>query len=247
MNRFINIIFTKKKTSLPYIFEFLLLFSAVFLGFLVENYREQLEKENKAKSYIQGVIGDVNFDQQNELQVSEDLDSYGALFLDINKSIDSLMADGNLGDFYKLLKPLSSGYKDYHPIKSSYSQLSNGGFALISDLNIVDSINSFYSKMEYIEYSLNIFSERVKAFQNSQLMWFNGVKAQRFINDDAQVALSEPLSSFVFSESERDINTYFIMTRTVGRNALQISTSLKSLHESGNQLKQFLKSKLEDY
>lgn len=247
MNKWVKIIFARKPKALPYVFEFLLLFLAVFLGFLAENYREDIEKTNKAKSYINGVISDVEIDSKNQLKVSEDIVRYGGLFTDINKSIDSLMTYGNLGDFYKLLKPLSSGYKDYHPINSSYSQLKNGGFSLITDLAIVDSINLYYNEIEYIEYSLKIFSERVKAFQNSQLMWFNAMKAQRMINDSVKLALNTPLSSFVFPESERDINTYFIMTRSVGQNALSISASIKALHERGQRLRQFLKKELQNY
>lgn len=246
MKQFIKSILSKRRRALPYIFEFLLLFLAVYLGFLAESYREGYEKSNKAKSYINGVINDVEIDQKEQVKVSEDLKRYSGVLSDLHKSLDSLLLDGNMRKFIGLIKPLSDGYKVYRPIKSSYSQLSNGGFSLIKDPSIVDSINLYYNEIEHLESNFVLFKERVKAFQEAQLGWFNWYQAQRLINYSLNLALETPVKRFVFPNSEKEINTYFIMTRSVAMNAQQISKTLESINKRGIRLSKFLRRKLKD-
>ncbi len=244
MKQFIKSILTKRRRALPYLFEFLLLFLAVYLGFLAESYRESYEKSNKAKSYINGVINDLEIDQKEQLNVSEDLKRYSGVLSDLHKSLDSLLLDGNMRKFIGLIKPLSDGYKVYRPIKSSYSQLSNGGFALIRDPSIIDSINLYYNEIEHLESNFILFAERVKAFQDAQLGWFNWYEAQKQINDSLDLALKTPVKRFVFPNSEKDINNYFIMTRSVAMNAQSISETLESINKRAQRISQFLRKKL---
>src|SRR5215217_2135377 len=50
---------THKKKWGEYVLEFFMLFLAVFLGFLVENYRESLVNEEKELHYMQNMVADL--------------------------------------------------------------------------------------------------------------------------------------------------------------------------------------------
>ena len=51
-----------KKSWKSYFWEFLMLFLAVFCGFLAENYRETLVNKEKAQHYIQNMVADLKAD-----------------------------------------------------------------------------------------------------------------------------------------------------------------------------------------
>ena len=51
-----------KREWTSYIKEFIMLFLAVFTGFLAENYRENLSDQQKEKEYIHSLVKDVELD-----------------------------------------------------------------------------------------------------------------------------------------------------------------------------------------
>ena len=53
---------THKKKWGEYLLEFFMLFLAVFLGFLAENYRESLVNKEKEKHYMENLVGDLRAD-----------------------------------------------------------------------------------------------------------------------------------------------------------------------------------------
>src|SRR5678815_2977706 len=53
---------THKKKWGEYLLEFFMLFLAVFLGFLVENYRETLVNKEKEHHYMQNMVADLKTD-----------------------------------------------------------------------------------------------------------------------------------------------------------------------------------------
>lgn len=48
-----------------YFLEFLMLFLAVFLGFMADGYREKLNEHKREKDYIQSLISDITLDREN--------------------------------------------------------------------------------------------------------------------------------------------------------------------------------------
>ena len=61
-----------------YFWEFLMLFLAVFCGFLAENYRETLVNKEKAHHYIQNMVADLKADTA-DLNFLFTISSYGAI------------------------------------------------------------------------------------------------------------------------------------------------------------------------
>src|SRR5215831_14441604 len=55
---------TERKRLKHYLFEFLMLFLAVFAGFLAENFREHQVELQREKQYIRSLIADLKNDQQ---------------------------------------------------------------------------------------------------------------------------------------------------------------------------------------
>lgn len=67
-----------------YLFEFFMLFFAVFLGFLAENQREHIVEHNRAKAYAKSLLKDLQSD-------TTDINKAAAYELKTNSMIDSLV------------------------------------------------------------------------------------------------------------------------------------------------------------
>jgi len=137
---------TARKKWTHYFWEFLMLFLAVFCGFLAENYRETIINKEKAHHYIQNMVADlkadtadVNFAIYYNQLWSDHLDS--ALQVPIER-----LKDINTQDtFYYHFLPYYCWIQIFIQNDNTITQLKAGGFNLIRDEKVVDSINLVYN------------------------------------------------------------------------------------------------------
>ena len=141
-----------------YIFEFFMLFLAVFCGFLAENYREQMVENRQENQYIQSLIADLKSDQevlsQHMLEVKLGLSMMDSLINILNSP--SKIAR-NTGQLYYLarvaprLRPLSINNRTFEQLKNS------GNFRLIRQLNVSNTIMTYYEilPLEHLLESIN--------------------------------------------------------------------------------------------
>lgn len=134
-----------KKRFKEYFLEFLMIFLAVTLGFFAENIREMIGNREKEKHFIANLTADLQVDtaelvrniNYNGLE-SDMLDSAIKIPLDRLANIttqDSFFHDVFL--YYSYVPTFSSSM-------NTISELRAGGFNVIHDQSIVDSINSIY-------------------------------------------------------------------------------------------------------
>ena len=137
---------THKKKWPEYLLEFFMLFFAVFLGFIAENIRETFVNKEKAHHYIQNMVADLKADTA-DLSFSiyyqqlwcEHLDS--ALQLPIDR-----LKDINTQDtFYYHFLPFYCWIQTFIQNDNTIIQLKTGGFNLIGNEKVVDSINLVYN------------------------------------------------------------------------------------------------------
>ena len=135
-----------KKSWKSYFWEFLMLFLAVFCGFLAENFRETLVNKEKAQHYIQNMVADLkadtadaNFAIYYQQLWCNHLDS--ALQVPIDR-----LKDINTQDtfFYHFL-PFYCWMQPFIQNDNTITQLKAGGFNLIRNEKVVDSINLVYN------------------------------------------------------------------------------------------------------
>ena len=133
-----------KKKWTEYFWEFLMLFLAVFAGFLAENQREHFVEHQREKQYIHSMIEDLGTDTSNLNVIVRGL---------IRKSseLDSLIRgfDEGAANYSPLwaklfLRSYRYGYPDYFPTDRTIQQLKNaGGLRLIRNENSANGIISY--------------------------------------------------------------------------------------------------------
>ena len=145
---------TSRKKWTHYFWEFLMLFLAVFCGFLAENYRETIVNKEKAHHYIQNMVADLkedtadlNFAIYYQQLWNSHLDS--ALQIPIDR-----LKDINTQDtFYYHFLPFYCWMQAFIQNDNTITQLKAGGFNLIRSEKVVDSINLVYNYYRDVKFS----------------------------------------------------------------------------------------------
>jgi hypothetical protein len=137
---------THKKKWIEYLLEFFMLFLAVFLGFLAENYRETLVNKEKEHHYMQNMVADlkadtadVNFAIYYQQLWNDHLDSA------LQVPIDRLKDINTQDTFYYHFLPYYCWLQSFVVNDNTITQLKAGGFNFIRNETVVDSINMVYN------------------------------------------------------------------------------------------------------
>ena len=131
---------THKKKWGEYFLEFIMLFLAVFLGFLAENLRERIVEHNTEIEYIHSLVEDLKSDTLQSKKVLIFLDSRIA---GVDSLITALSSPGiieNSNNAYSLWSR-NIGFPDFISNDRTIQQLKNsGGLRLIRNKAVSDSI-----------------------------------------------------------------------------------------------------------
>jgi hypothetical protein len=130
----------KKKLS-EYVLEFLMLFLAVFLGFIAENIRKTSVERHREKEYIRNMVQNLKDDTAQLNQLIPNLTEY-------TQKLDSLAnlkkLDFTVPENLKALSRLNFGYAiNYRYFKSNnatLAQLKSGNLRLIQRGHVADSV-----------------------------------------------------------------------------------------------------------
>ncbi|MEP7323373.1 MAG: hypothetical protein ABI761_15720 [Saprospiraceae bacterium] len=176
-----------------YLFEFLMLFLAVFCGFLAENYRESLVDKAKELHYMQNMVADLkadttdlNFSISYQQLWSNHLDS--ALQIPIECLIDINTQDTFFYHFF----PYYSWMQPFAQNDNTMTQLRAGGFNLIRNENTIDSINLLYNVYKGVKFGMDF---------NIVCYWDVVHKAQQLMNLPAPAAVIEEVIPKRFLEN----------------------------------------------
>ncbi len=130
-----------RKKWTHYFWEFLMLFLAVFCGFLAENFREHQIEKHRGEQYIYSFREDLKKDTaQCNISITELTATMEAL-KDLIGCFNTLKENSHSTDCLKEIIINSRGFKDFIYTDRTIQQLKNaGGLRLISDKEIADSI-----------------------------------------------------------------------------------------------------------
>jgi hypothetical protein len=141
---------TERKKWTHYLWEFLMLFLAVFCGFLAENQREHMVEHQREKQYMKSMLFDLNADTA---QISSLLTFriHRIMQLDtLMMLIKSPQLKENTAIFYYNVVVSQFNVK-FLPHNGALSQLKNaGGLRLIRKGNVVDSILDYDTRAQEI-------------------------------------------------------------------------------------------------
>jgi hypothetical protein len=165
---------THKKKWSEYVLEFLMLFLAVFLGFLTENYRETLVNKEKEHHYMQNMVADLKSDTTDlNFAIYYQQLWYNHLDSALQIPIERLRKINTQDTFFYHFFPYYSWMQPFIQNDNNITQLRAGGFNLIRSGNTIDSINLVYNYYKGVKFGVDF---------NITCYWDVVHKAQQLMN-----------------------------------------------------------------
>lgn len=128
-----------------YFFEFLILFFAVFLGFLSENYRESIAEQKTEANQALSLVEDLKVDVAT---IKRDIEVIDIAILCIDSLvlyIDKIPEIDSLDLRFSTLNARALPYLRFKSVDRTSSQLKNGGLMnLIRDIKISNAISNYW-------------------------------------------------------------------------------------------------------
>jgi hypothetical protein len=224
-----------KKHLGSYAIEFILLFSAVTLGFFAENYREGLVERKTEKMYLQSLIKDLG---QDTLKIDYSIRS---------KEIKDRYFDTLYTILYQSPRPWPtrklyyiSRYllirEPFYGTMGTIHQLENaGGFKLIQNENLVDKINAYSAAKEKLNQIQLVRDQNTLPFKEAIGSVFYG-KELAFLFDPIKFkgrpySMGEPTYDPPLKGNEEDLDLFFYWASNeifMERNSKQLLHNLRS-------------------
>ena len=135
---------TPRKKWTHYFWEFLMLFLAVFCGFLAENQREHMVEQQREKQYIKSLKKDLETDINQINRLKTELHDFISRLDSIAEGLNQFDADGPSLATYKTISRDDLGFPDFIYTDRTMQQLKNaGGMRLIRNKQVADSIADY--------------------------------------------------------------------------------------------------------
>jgi hypothetical protein len=125
-----------------YIWEFVMLFTAVFCGSIAEYWLEHKIEHDREKQYIVSLVSDLKTDTSNITLTINDLNSSNKYFDTIDNNINQIAEKYNPSLMFSLKRII--GYRDFITTDKTLQQLKNAGnLRLIKKMEVADSIAGY--------------------------------------------------------------------------------------------------------
>ncbi|HEV8272798.1 MAG TPA: hypothetical protein VGQ04_15910 [Chitinophagaceae bacterium] len=140
---------TERKKWTHYLWEFLMLFLAISLGFYAENLREGIKHKEEVKTHMRSLLSDLESDVLFFDSVIE-RNSYSTKMAD---SLINLLHSNisNTPAIYFTARSVTSNIGYYYSNSKSFDQMKNSGLLrFINPKNLLDSIGTYYVSFQWL-------------------------------------------------------------------------------------------------
>jgi hypothetical protein len=142
-----------RKKWTHYLWEFLMLFLAVFCGFLAENQREHLVEKQREKDYIRSMIEDLQTDTANLSVVITGFQKNEKLLDTVIRGFDENVHRFSAAWTRDFILSFRGGFSDFYHTDRTLQQLKNsGGMRLIKNESAASGIIKYDAAIKDLEY-----------------------------------------------------------------------------------------------
>jgi len=234
---------TPRKKWTHYFWEFLMLFLAVFCGFLAENIREHQVERHREKEYMVSLYQDLKTDTLNLSGLLKnkmnEVANYDSVF-DIFRSKKYLQETSNVYYFGRKLLTL----RPFFPTDGTITQLeSSGGLRLVRSRAVVDSIQSYKLAVSYLKSIQNFESEHFMLVRGLMGNIFDANVFDIMIGDGSN-ALQRPDKNYpLMPFTAAELNDFHVPMNFIKRNKLTQIDLIKGLLRKASSLMKLLQEK----
>ena len=193
---------TARKKFTHYLWEFLMLFLAVFCGFLAENLREHKIESDREKQFIRSLLEDL---REDTLILTANINDCAA-HLERNDSLIRLLNSNDIkehgSDLYYLGRWASRGIRlAVHDL--TIQQMKNsGGFRLIRKEKVSKAIIEYYNLLVFITYLQNVGMDEQQEYRKMAIDVFHPILFGDVVKPDNTITRPRGNPSLLTYESK---------------------------------------------
>lgn len=229
-----------KKNWTEYFWEFLMLFLAVFAGFLAENQREHFVEHKREKQYIHTLISDVKTDTANITGMLH-------WFNRIQKSCDTVL--DNFDSFSKnyIIRTainynnVINGFPDFIYTDRTMQQLKNsGGMRLIRNIGATDSIIAYDAAVRDIlieETGISSYWDQLNDLTNKMVSYKKGASTFKI---KTPIEIEKEKTNFWIKQDSEEFEYLYNLFYKYRGTVRSYSIYLAQLKKQGTRLIDFL-------
>lgn len=191
-----------------YVFEFLMLFLAVTLGFLVENKREYYADERRGKQYIKSFVEDLEKDTSNFSHLISLYKEKSSVLKTLFDCYDSVTGKMHSAECLWDIADYSLGFPDLVYTDRTLQQLKNAGGLRLLNRDDADSITAYDNMLRAAEKNETTEVQEIQTLLRNitfELINFNLVK-RRLTGKNESGIKDAP---FIYGNNGELINRYF--------------------------------------
>jgi len=235
---------TPGKKWTHYLWEFLMLFLAVTLGFLVENQREHYVEHQRENQFVRSLFNDVKTDTANIAKITNARNAKEAML----DSLSLLMNSSDPGGLTRLIYPyaiLAGRTLPYRfvPNDGTMQQLKNSGaLRLIRNRKVVDSIAKYDINVRNMLGQYAVEENQIEHYRTAAAKIFDALVFNSMIGEDASITRLPENNPPLQSYNKREL--YEWNYRIYGLNAINKANrrDLRLLFKQANDLLELLKN-----
>ena len=195
---------TERKKFTHYLWEFLMLFLAVFCGFLAENFREHQVEKERGRQYLHSLIQDLKNDTTQCYTSIEELTEDKSILSDLTNCFNILKQNIRSTSCLREIISHSTGFKDFIYSDRTIQQLKNaGGLRLIQNKEIADSIAAYDATVREMLIHQSVLENLQQISRNAHNNMIDFIHLsdlhRKFSTD----------SLYLLSNSQENLNQYF--------------------------------------
>ena len=155
-----------KKNWKSYFWEFLMLFLAVFCGFLAEYQLEHKIERDREGVYLHNLFEDLKDDVNHYAEYDSISFQYFSVIDSMMMLMKSAERDKHLDRIYYLERAATMNVKNFFSYNSrTYEQMKHSGhLRLIRNQLVADSISSYYFTLQALDLQNNIIKDRIAEY-----------------------------------------------------------------------------------
>jgi hypothetical protein len=179
---------TPRKKWTHYFWEFLMLFLAVFCGFLAEYQLEHKIEKDREKQYIHNLIKDL---EQDTTALAEDINALLA-HLERNDTLMKLLSDQHVkdhgSDLYYFARRASRSVRVAIHDATIQQMRNSGGFRLIRNQKVSRAIIEYYNRLIFIAYLHDIEHSETNEYRKMAIDVFHPTVFNSIVTANNEVA-----------------------------------------------------------
>jgi hypothetical protein len=234
---------TARKRWTHYLWEFLMLFLAVFCGFLAEYQLEQTIERHREKEYMNSLYQDLKADTLNLGSLiknkTRQIANYDSLFETFRNK--SYLQETSNAYFYGRR---SINFTPFYPTDGTITQLVNsGGLRLIKNRAIVDSLQSYRLAISFLK--------SIQDFEMEHFVIARGLMGKIFDANVFDIMIGDSSNSFqrpdknypLMPFTAAELNDFHVPMNFIKRNRMTQIAQIQRLQKKASDLMKLIEEK----